>query len=188
MVTSDRHLDAFEERLLAELKTVVATRTADGAPSRPARVPRRRLVLSAAAVTTAIAAVVATTFALSGGPAYAVQRDPDGSIHVSVYDYRDPDGLRQRIEAFGVKAVVTYLPAGTACQVPRAMVDWLPGDSDNPGFRIHPQYIRPDQTLVYTVQLSQHHGDRVQRAAIRLANGPVAACRPVPGDVVPGHS
>jgi hypothetical protein len=37
------------------------------------------------------------------------------------------------------------------------------------------------QTLVYTVQVADHR----QRAAIRLANGPVAACTPVPGDVAP---
>jgi hypothetical protein len=131
--------------------------------------------------------------------AYAVDRDPDGSIRVSVYDYRDPKGLQRRIEAFGVKAAVDYLPAGMTCrepradfvppdQMPRAMVDWAPLGSKDHYFKVHPQYIGPDQTFVYTVQLSTNKHDRSQRAAIRLANGPVAPCTPVPGDVMPRHS
>jgi hypothetical protein len=120
-----------------------------------------------------------------------VERDPDGSIRVSVYDYRDPAGLQKRIEAFGVKAAVDYLPAGMTCQesradfvpadrMPLAMVDWAPLGSADHYFKVHPQYIGAGQTFVYTVQLSKHS----QRAAIRLANGPVAPCTPVPGNVV----
>jgi hypothetical protein len=193
----------FEERLLAELERVVATRAADGtspASARSTRSPRRRLVLVGGAVV-AVAAVGAAVadpelFGL-GTPAYAVARDPDGSIRVSVYDFRDPKGLQRRIEAFGVKAAVDYLPAGMTCQepradfvppdqVPRAMVDWAPLSSRERYFKVHPEYIRPDQTFVYTVQVSTNNHGRTQRAAIRLANGPVAACKPVPG-VVPGH-
>jgi hypothetical protein len=204
VVTSDQQLGAFEEHLLAELKSLVATRTVEGAvpgTGRPARGPRRRLVLAVGAVITAavVAAVVdPALLGFSGSPAYAVQRDPDGSIRISVYDYRDPKGLQQRIEAFGIKAAVDYLPGGMTCQepradyvpadqVPRAMVDWAPLNSKDRYFKVHPQYMRPDQTFVYTVQISDHHGDRTQRAAIRLANGPVAPCRPVPGDVIPSH-
>jgi hypothetical protein len=204
MVTSDQQLGAFEEHLLAELKNVVATHTVEGAvpgAGRATRRPRRRLVLAAAAVMTAAAVTAVidpTMLGLSSSPAYAVQRDPDGSIRISVYDYRDPKGLQQRIEAFGVKAAVDYLPAGMTCQEPRAdyvpadqmpreMVDWAPLDSKDRYFKVHPQYIRPNQTFVYTVQVSYHHGDRTQRFAIRLANGPVAPCKPVAGDVVPNR-
>jgi hypothetical protein len=202
MVTSDQQFGAFEEHLLAELKDVVATHTAEGAvsgTSRPARKPRRGLVLTVAAVMTAAAVAVVidpALLGLSSSPAYAVQRDPDGSIRISVYDYRDPKGLQQRIEAFGVKAAVDYLPAGMTCQEPRAdyvpadqmprkMVDWAPLNSKDRYFKVHTQYIRPNQTFVYTVQVSAQHGDRIQRSAIRLANGPVAPCKPTPGDVAP---
>jgi hypothetical protein len=201
MATPDQQqLGAFEEHLLAQLKNVVATRAVDSAvpmTGRSTRRPRRRLVLAGGAVI-AVAAVAAVAgpsmFGLHTSAAYAVERDPDGSIRVSIYDYRNPKGLQRRIEAFGVKAAVDYLPAGMTCQEPRAdfvpadrmpreMVDWAPLNSKDRYFKVHPQYIGPDQTFVYTVQLSNNHG-RSQRAAIRLANGPVAPCKPVPGDVV----
>ncbi len=204
MGTPDQQqLGAFEEHLLAQLKNVVATRTVDSAApmtGRSARRPRRRLVLAGGAVV-AVAAVAAvagpSVFGLHTSAAYAVERDPDGSIRVSVYDYRDPKGLQRRIEAFGVRAAVDYLPAGMTCREPRAdfvpadrmpreMVDWAPLSSNDHYFKVHPQYIGADQTFVYTVQVSNKHG-RSQRAAIRLANGPVAPCTPVPGDVVPSH-
>jgi hypothetical protein len=192
MGTSDQQLGAFEEHLLADLRTVVATR----APDHPARA-----AAAGAALAVATVAVVGgpSMFGLRPTAAYAVQRDPDGSIRVSVYDYRDPQGLQRRIEGFGVKAAVDYLPAGMTCREPRAdyvppdrmpreMVDWSPLGSRDHYFKIHPEYIGPDQTFVYTVQVSSDRRGRSQRFAIRLANGPVAPCTPVPGDVVPSHS
>jgi hypothetical protein len=193
MNSPDQQLGTFEERLLTELK-VVAAQPMPGAAPVPARQPRRRLVLAGAAALAAVTAAGAGVFGLHTSPAYAVERDPDGSIRVSVYDYRDPAGLQRRIEAFGVRAAVDYLPAGMACQqdradfvpadrMPLAMVDWAPLAGEDHYFKVHPEYIGAGQTFVYTVQVSKHS----QRAAIRLANGPVAACAPEPGDVVPGH-
>src|SRR5262249_54232362 len=97
----------------------------------------------------------------------------------------------------GVKAAVDFLPAGMTCKEPRAdfvrpelmpreMVDWAPLSSKDHYFKVHPEYIGPDQTFVYTVQVSNKRG-LSQRVAIRLANGQVAPCTPVPGDVVPSH-
>jgi hypothetical protein len=204
MNTSDQQLSAFEEHLLTELRHVVAARPADEPASmtRPAsRRPRRRLVLAGGAVIVATAAVTVadpSLFGMHASPAYAVERDPDGSIRISIYDYRDPKGLQQRIDSFGVTAAVDYLPAGMTCQdsradfvppnrMPREMVDWAPLSSKDHYFKVHPQYIKPDQTFVYTVQISTNAHHRGQRAAIRLANGPVAPCNPVPGDVVPNR-
>jgi hypothetical protein len=193
MSTSDRQqLGAFEEHLLAELKNVVAANAV------PVPRPRRRLVLAGGAlVAVAVAAVAgASVVGLHTSPAYAVERDRDGSIRVSVYDYRDPKGLQRRIESFGVKAAVDYVPVGMTCREPRAdfvpademplaMVDWAPVGSEDHYFKVFPQYIGAGQTFVYTVQVSAK--GHSQRAAIRLANGPVAPCTQVPGDVVPGH-
>jgi hypothetical protein len=201
MNTPDQQqLGHFEEHLLAELKEVVATRAVHSpAPvtARSPRRPRRRLVFVAGAAVTAAAVAGSAAFWLHTSPAYAVQRDPDGSIRVSIYDYRDPKGLQRRIEGFGVKAAVDYLPAGMACRepradfvpadrMPRAMVDWTTLSSTKEHyFKVHPAYIGPDQTFVFTVQVSTKNHDRSQPFAIRLANGPVAACTPTPGDVVP---
>lgn len=129
---------------------------------------------------------------LRPSPAYAVERDPDGSVRVYIHDYRDPEGLQRRLATFGIRAAVNYLPAGTACrepradyvppeQMPRALVDWSTLGTEQHFFKLYPQYIGPGQTLVYTVEVAEHG----QRAAIRLANGPVAPCTPVPGDVAP---
>lgn len=172
-------LGAFEERLLDELKTVVAQRPVAARPS-----PRRALVLAAAGV--AAVAVAAAVTAARTSPAYAVERETDGSVRVSVFDYRDPDGLRQRLAAYGITAAVDYLPAGRTCQEPRAdyvppdrmprgLVDWEHPDGDATSFRVYPRYIGEGQTFVYTVQLGRHQ----QWAVIRLANGPVAPCVPV---------
>ncbi|MDN3352080.1 hypothetical protein [Actinomadura sp. DC4] len=204
MSTSDQRLSAFEEHLLTELRHVVAARPADEPAPMPGpatRRPRRRLVLAGGAVIVATAAVTVADPSLLGmhtSPAYAVERDPDGSIRISINDYRDPKGLQRRIDSFGVKAAVDYLPAGMTCQdsradfvppgrMPRAMVDWAPLGGKDHYFKIHPEYIRPGQTFVYTVQVSTSPHHRGQRAAIRLANGPVAPCDPVPGDVVPSR-
>jgi hypothetical protein len=185
-------LDGFEERLLAQLKDVVAERASMAAA--PASRSRRRLVISfaAAGALAAVGVLVAVLLpALGAGPAYAVTRDPDGSIRVYIRDYRDPKGLQRRIEAFGVKAAVDYIPLGTTCREPRG--DFVPpeqvlremvscgpfGEEDGIYWKLHPEFIGPDQTFVYVVQVGKDAGGGVQKALIRLANGPVAPCDPV---------
>jgi ferric-dicitrate binding protein FerR (iron transport regulator) len=64
----EQPLGAFEEHLLAQLKTVVATRTAHSAAPVPARRPRRRLVLAGVAALAAAAAGT-SVFALRTSPA-----------------------------------------------------------------------------------------------------------------------
>jgi hypothetical protein len=187
-------LDGFEERLLAQLKEVVAEREAMTAA--PTRRPRRRLVISVAAATALAVVGVLVAVLLPGlaeQPAYAVIRDPDGSIRVYIRDYRDPKGLQRRLEAFGVKAAVDYIPFGTRCREPRgdfvppdqmplAMVSWGPfGEEDGYYWKLHPEFIGPNQTFVYVVQIGREaDGGHDQRARIQLANGPVAPCDPVP--------
>ncbi|GAA2329586.1 hypothetical protein [Dactylosporangium salmoneum] len=175
----------FEDRLLDELRPMVAQ-------ARPRPAPRRRLALGGVAVA-GLAAVAATgTAVLHDGPAFAVERDPDGAVRVSIFDYRDPDGLRQRLAAFGVRAAVDFLPPGKVCREPRAdyvprdrmplaMVDFSPLDGNQNYFRVHPEYLGPEQTFVYAVQVDRDHHE--QRFMIRVANGPVAPCTQVPGRI-----
>jgi hypothetical protein len=82
MVTSDQKLGAFEEHLLAELKTVIAAPAVEGAvrgTGRPARRLRRGLVLTMAAVMTAVAVAAVTDPALLGlsSALLSQPRDPD---------------------------------------------------------------------------------------------------------------
>jgi hypothetical protein len=171
-----------EDRLLDELKLVVAA-----APARAAA-PRRRRWPAAVAAAAALVVGGAVIVELNQ-PAFAVSRDPDGSVRVSIFDYRDPDGLRGRLAAFGIRAQVDFLPFDRTCREPRAdyvpaaemplaLVQWPEPGRNESFFRIHPEYIGPGQTFVYTVRVNRRAHD--QRAAIRLANGPVAPCEPVP--------
>jgi len=85
------------------------------------RAPRRvvtapRALIAAAAATAAIAL---TSQVIGGASAYAVTKDPDGTLTVTLTELRDPEGLEAELAAAGVKADVTFLASGTRCQVPR---------------------------------------------------------------------
>lgn len=113
MTTSNR----FEDRLLAELRHVVAARPAPDVITRHER-RRTRFVLAGAGVAAATAAVaiVATGSDVtpSASAAYAVQPRPDGSVSVSIRSLSDAAGLQSKLRAAGVPAVVDYAPDGNA--------------------------------------------------------------------------
>lgn len=129
----------FEDRLLAELRKVVTARAAhnaahaalDAAEGAPARRPGRRqprLLLAGAAV----AATAATAFILAAGgdhvtPAFAIERQPGGSVTVTINRLSDASGLEQKLRAAGVAAVVDYTPLGKTCRQPRGRPAAAPG-------------------------------------------------------------
>jgi len=90
---------------------------ADDGPAVPAVQPHRpgrRLVLGAA-----VAAIAGAAVAIVGLPgashygapaAWAVAKNPDGSVTVKISDYRDPEGLQQRLREAGLRAEVGTLP------------------------------------------------------------------------------
>jgi hypothetical protein len=111
----------FEERLLHELRAVVAARPAPGpAPaSAPARRrARRRLVLAGAG---GVAALLAAVAIFAGGgdteSAYAVTPRADGSVTVKISRLSDAAGLQRALRDAGVPAVVRY-GASTDCPPP----------------------------------------------------------------------
>jgi hypothetical protein len=174
----------FEDRLLDELKMNLP------APTEGRSRVRRRWPVAVGAVGAAAAVAIGATVVVQlNQPAFAVERDADGSVRVSIFDYRDPDGLRARLASFGVRAVVDFLPFDKTCREPRAdyvpreqmplaLVTWPQPGSNDSYFRLHPEYIGANQTLVYTVRVDRHAHD--QRFVIRLANGPVAECEQIP--------
>jgi hypothetical protein len=102
----------FEDRLLEQLRQVVADRPAPAAVTyRPPR--RTRLALAGSAAVAAAAPAVALV-ATSGGvtPAYAVQSHADGSVTVTIHSLSDAAGLQRRLRAAGVPAVVDYVTVG----------------------------------------------------------------------------
>jgi hypothetical protein len=124
MTNSER----FEDRLLAELRQIVADRPAPVAaaprtPRRPAPVralrgaPRRvRLGLTGVGAAAAIgAAAIIATGGNVAEPAYAVQTTAGGAVTVHVHSLNDAPGLQRELRAAGVPAVVTYDPDAARC-------------------------------------------------------------------------
>ncbi|MFI6602373.1 hypothetical protein ACIBHX_39495 [Nonomuraea sp. NPDC050536] len=187
-------LAGFEERRLAELKEYVAKRAA--------RRPRRRLVLAAAAAAAVtVGASVVTVSTMGGGDtAYAVTKDSDGIVYVTVRDFHDAAGLTRQLESLHVPAVVDYVPAGKKCaqeprgvyveDIPRGLYQPptnIPGaGADEMGWRmrIDTKLFKPGQTFVWTLSNDPVYG-WTETSTILMRN-PVAPCELVPDDT-PHH-
>jgi hypothetical protein len=109
----------FEERLLGELRTLVAD--APDERRQPRRLwQRQRLVLAGGLAALVVAAAGAGAFFLSAGTqsAYAVTKNADGTVTVEIDSLTDAAGLQAKLRDAGVSAVVEYLPAGKTCKQP----------------------------------------------------------------------
>ncbi|HET7120518.1 MAG TPA: hypothetical protein VFI17_04610 [Solirubrobacterales bacterium] len=120
------HGSDFEERLLDELKAVVAQRAAEqdlstevGMPSpRGRRGPR--LAFGAAAVCAATVAMLVLNSGSGDTPeAFAVEPQEGGGVTISVYSAEDSAGLEAALAEAGIRSQVTWLPAGMTCREPR---------------------------------------------------------------------
>jgi len=121
MTTTDR----FEDRLLTELRAVVAQRPAPAAAPAPEPTHHRppRLVLGGLATAiAAVAAVVGLSVGGSSEPAYAVDRQADGDVTVTINRLSDAEGLQSKLRAAGLPAVVRYTPPGKMCVPPDGAV------------------------------------------------------------------
>ncbi|GAA3424684.1 hypothetical protein GCM10018953_18670 [Streptosporangium nondiastaticum] len=103
----------FEERLLMELKTEMNERAA----RRPARSPLRRRLPAVVAVAGVAAAALVAVPMITGteNAAYALTRDPDGSIVLKINEFRDPEQVERDLAELGVKADVSYVKPGKRC-------------------------------------------------------------------------
>jgi hypothetical protein len=120
---SQRPLGGFEQRLLRELRQVVA----DGPrhspePERPAAARKlfgRRLPLAlAGGAAAAIAIAIVGALSLGGrepSKAWAVDRNPNGTVTVRIDSLSDAAGLQRKLNDAGVPALVQYLPPGKTC-------------------------------------------------------------------------
>ncbi|TYB57067.1 hypothetical protein FXF51_41875 [Nonomuraea sp. PA05] len=87
-------------------------------------------LLVAAAV--AVAAVAAPLVIGDADPAYAVVKNPDGTITVTLTELRDPEGLAAKLSTVGVTADVTFEPPGKRCAGDRFASADLAYGSKNP--------------------------------------------------------
>lgn len=79
----------------------------------------RRLALVAAGSAVAATTVLATVVVGSRStPAYAAEPLPNGTIKVTIREFRDAQGLERRLQTLGVRSVITYLPGGKCVHQP----------------------------------------------------------------------
>jgi hypothetical protein len=116
-------LGGFEQRLLRELRQVIAEGPRlPPEPERPAAARKpfgRRLPLAlAGGAAGAIAIALAGALLLGGGQpskAWAVDRNPNGTVTVRIDSLSDAAGLQRKLNEAGVPALVQYLPRGKTC-------------------------------------------------------------------------
>ena len=172
------------------------------------RVPR--LALGAAM---AIAAIAVALIVSAGGDntpaAFAVEPQEGGGVTIKVYSLEDAPGLEQALEEAGIRAQVTWLPAGKFCREPHFTPSTakLPGGGGLGGFTIggpgaltisvgstktvrerpqanlnlDPAAYRPDQSVVLSGS-PKPFGDDPEggfEARFEVAEGPVDPCKPV---------
>ncbi|MGA5763632.1 hypothetical protein [Nonomuraea bangladeshensis] len=185
-------LAGFEQRRLAELKDHITTRAAAERDRRPRR--RISLAVAAGAVAAAVATVATVTSMGGGDPAYAVSKDSDGIVYVTVRDFRDAEGLSRQLADLGVPALVDFVPAGQKCRdergtvvtdVPRGLYyppTQIPGDKEGLGWRmqIDTKLFKPGQTFVWTLEVDPVYG--WTGTSTILMHDPVAPCVLVPDD------
>ncbi len=109
----------FEDRLLDQLRLVVAGNSAspgDGAP-----LPRRRRWPAAAAGLAGAGLVAALALVIAGGTpaAYAIDSQPDGSVTVKIASLRDATGLQAALRDRGIPAFVDYSATCRPAPAPR---------------------------------------------------------------------
>lgn len=200
--------DPFQEKLLMALKEDIASR--DAVPAAAPRSHRRRRLLGMGLATAALAGVAAVGVPMLGEtPAYAVDREPDGSIKIEIYPEEitpaELENFEHRLEFFGVNAEVDWLNNGEACAQPRGVEVKPPAVDDptppywpaplfqtEPGetvedpsiWRIRPQYLQPGQTLVWAVQPVIGPDWSIIGGQISVIEGPVSPCVIVPGETL----
>jgi hypothetical protein len=198
-------MNTFEDKLLGELKQVVAERAAEPAPP-----PRRRWGprLALAGMTTAAVAAgliigVPILAGEDGPPAYAIEKHPDGTISVTLEEFFDQtEQLAADLRAAGIRTEARVLPSDKVCagrstegfymsspeMGPNMMHFPLPaGDRDSDGvrmavglhgssFTLFPEEITADETLVIThMTITTDKGQEIL-LSLETVEGPVPPC------------
>jgi hypothetical protein len=182
------------------LKEFVMTAIQDEpAPPRQRRRLLRPAVL-APALGLAAAAAVALPLVLGGTPAYAVVKNADGTVSITINEAKDPKALQADLRRMGYNIVVDYLPVGKKCATRPRGSHWLskeqaplavfpPTSEDFPGFQIDPAQIKPGQTgvLEFGVNDNPKPGGVIAAIWARVSDGPVAPCELVDGNAPLGE-
>ena len=172
----------FEDRLLAELSQLVAERPAPDAGPLPQPLRRRRWVFAGSGA--AAAAAAAVLFAVTTGgvaPAFAVDRQANGDVTVTINQLSDGQGLQSQLRAAGINAQVDYTPAGKGCREPRGRpaapasglgVAGVRVSGHSTTFTVSRNMVGPGQTLV----ISTSGGSGPTSVGMQVIEGPVSPC------------
>jgi hypothetical protein len=115
----------FEQRLLDELKNVVAQGAEEAASTETAphasgwRRPPRLAVGAGAALAIAAGVLVIGSGSGSTSKAFAVEAQEGGGVTIAVYSPEDAAGLEAALAEAGIRSQITWLPAGMTCREPR---------------------------------------------------------------------
>ena len=178
-------LDAFEERLLADLKAVVGAQAAAAPPtSRAGSRPRQQRLWYAPTAGAAAAAAVAIALVATNSrptPAYAVSGRIGEEITVTVNRLEGAEALQAALRSRGVAADITYLPTDKACEHGRYAEVRTPGLSLQVGadlftVTIPPGAVGPGNTFVLSAAVTPM--DNGVRAIVEfgIAQGAVGPC------------
>ncbi|MDP9843163.1 hypothetical protein [Streptosporangium lutulentum] len=148
------------------------------------------LAVAATGIALLLAVGIPVLSGQGGVAANAVEREPDGSIRIYPRDYKHPEVIEGKLRDFGVESVVLFLPIGKECKEPRAeyapdnpklFTSEPPTEGEHAFWRLHPEQIKPGQTLVYSLWYQDDGHGMMVGGRIQVATGPVAPCQIVPG-------
>ncbi|MET9848726.1 hypothetical protein [Streptomyces ossamyceticus] len=180
--------NTFEDRLLGELRREIALRAADRteeAPVRRGRVTPRRALVALAACAVAAGVVVGMPTSTGGSQAYAVERNDDGTVTVSVQEMLlsgdDRRELAERLRVEGIYVSIDRPRSGFVCAQPRGDEYSPRGEYDGTSgdFFERPYVLRHGDTLVF--EDPEPVKDSVSPAGSMYAvRGKAKPCREVP--------
>ncbi|WP_052397567.1 hypothetical protein [Streptomyces sp. NRRL F-5123] len=176
----------FEDRLMTELMNDSGWETQEP-PVEARRRPlhRSRVVwgATAAAAATAVAAVVVVA-GPADTPAYAVTKNPDGTVILRLnevgLDRAAQKPLTAKLRAAGIQVVVDTVPAGKACAEDRGRA--VNNLWKREGRSAMTATLKPGDTLALTYSRTKSSS----AGAVSLFSGPVSRCRLVDDGVTDG--
>jgi hypothetical protein len=173
-------LDAFEELLLAELKTVA---TAQSPATRPAPIRRRRSRLWYLPATgAAAAATIALVMVLyRPAPAYAVSGGNGKTITVKVNRLEGAQALQEALRNHGIAANITYLASNKVCQSGRFSEVDTPGltlsvNADRFEVTIPSGAVAQGDTFVLSAAVTPVNQGVRAIVDFGIAQGPISPC------------
>jgi hypothetical protein len=185
-------LTQLKEDLMAQIEHDLESEPAATAATAITGRRWRRIGLAAAALAAGLG--IATSLVLGGddsASANRAERTADGGIIITIREAERPKELQRRLRDLGVPAVVDFLESGFGCDQARS-TGWVeqprgeelfshdPTSADDESrYVLHPDQLRPGETVVLEFQIDEHEGRMATNVNLRLSTAEVGPCVPV---------